>query len=160
MNIRHSVRIWATALAALTPLAAWAQLTVTDNFTGGSSSNNWQSFNGACLTAGNNTGNIPACYELAYYGGQQLVGGVTGTLPDPAGSGALRFTNGYPGGYDQNGAIVSNFTFPTGEGLHVTFTTVTYRGDSGRARKDGADGMSFFLMNGASPPGIGAFGGR
>jgi type IV pilus assembly protein PilY1 len=159
MNIRHSVRIWATALAALTPVAAWAQLTVSDNFTGGSSSNNWQAFNGACLTAGNNTGNIPACYGLAYYGGEQLVGGYTGLLPDPAGNGALRFTNGRPGGYDQNGAIVSNFTFPTGEGLHVTFTTVTYRGDSGGAGGDGADGISFYLMDGSKPPGIGAWGG-
>jgi len=137
MNTRHSVRIWAMALAALTPLAAWAQLTVSDNFTSGSSTNNWQAFNGACLTAGNNTGNIPACYGLAYYGGEQLVGGYTGLLPDPSGNGALRFTNGWPGGYGQNGAIVSNFTFPTGEGLHVTFTTVTYRGDSGGAGGDG-----------------------
>jgi len=80
-------------------------------------------------------------------------------LPDPSGNGALRFTNGRPGGYGQNGAIVSNFTFPTGEGLHVTFTTVTYRGDSGGAGGDGADGISFYLMNGASPPGIGAWGG-
>jgi type IV pilus assembly protein PilY1 len=159
MNTKLSACVCATVLTALAPAAAWAQLQIQDNFTGGSSTYNWQTFNGACLTAGNNTGNIPACVGLAYYGGEALVGGSTGTLPDPAGSGALRFTNGYPGGYDQHGAIVSNFTFPSGEGLHVTFTTVTYRGDSGGAGKDGADGMSFFLMNGASPPGIGAFGG-
>jgi type IV pilus assembly protein PilY1 len=159
MNAKSSVRLCATALIALAPAASWAQLQIQDNFTGGSSTYNWQTFNGACLTAGNGTGNIPACAGLAYYGGETLVGGVNGTLPDPAGNGALRFTNGYPGGYDQHGAIVSNFTFPSGEGLHVTFTTVTYRGDSGGAGKDGADGMSFFLMNGASPPGIGAFGG-
>jgi type IV pilus assembly protein PilY1 len=159
MNARFSVKIWATALATLTPVAAWAQLIVSDNFTGASSSNNWQAFNGACLTAGTNTGNIPACYGLAYYGGEQLVGGYSGLLPDPAGNGALRFTNGRPGGYGQNGAIVSNFTFPTGEGLHVTFTTVTYRGDSGGAGGDGADGISFYLMDGSKPPGIGAWGG-
>ena len=159
MNSRFTVRVCATALAALMPLAAWAQLVVSDNFTGGSSTNNWQAFNGACLTAGSNTGNIPACYGLAYYGGEQLVGGYNGLLPDPAGNGALRFTNGRPGGYGQNGAIVSNFTFPTGQGLHVTFTTVTYRGDSGGAGGDGADGISFYLMDGAKPPGIGAWGG-
>jgi type IV pilus assembly protein PilY1 len=159
MNAKSSVRLCATALVALAPATGWAQLQIQDNFTGAASTYNWQTFNGACLTAGNNTGNIPACYGLAYYGGETLVGGTSGTLPDAAGSGALRFTNGYPGGYDQHGAIVSNFTFPSGQGLHVTFTTVTYRGDSGGAGKDGADGMSFFLMNGASPPGIGAFGG-
>src|ERR1700686_3523034 len=159
MNAKLSARICATALVALTPAAAWAQLQISDNFTGGSSSFNWQSFEGACLTAGNGAGNIPACVGLPYYGGEQLVGGTSGLLPDAAGSGALRFTNGRPGGYDQHGAVVSNFTFPTGQGLHVTFTTATYRGDSGGAGGDGADGISFYLMDGAKPAGIGAFGG-
>ena len=159
MNAKFSVRIVAAALVALTPVAAWAQLQVKDTFTGAASTFNWQAFNGACLTAGNNTGNIPACSGLAYYGGEALVGGFSGALPDPVGNGALRFTNGFPGGYAQNGAIVSNFTFPTGQGLHVTFTTTTYRGDSGGAGKDGADGISFYLMDGAQPAGIGAWGG-
>ncbi len=159
MNAKFSARLCATALVALTPAAALAQLTIQDNFTGVTSTFNWQTFNGACLTAGNNTGNIPACYGLAYYGGEQLVGGTSGLLPDAAGSGALRFTNGRPGGYSQSGAIVSNFTFPTGQGLHVTFATATYRGDSGGAGGDGADGISFYLMDGAQPAGIGAFGG-
>ncbi|MFI4867928.1 MAG: pilus assembly protein [Steroidobacterales bacterium] len=159
MNANISARIGATVLVALTPVAAWAQLQVKDTFTGAASTFNWQAFNGACLTAGNNTGNIPACFGLSYYGGEQLVGGASGLLPDPVGNGALRFTNGSPGGYAQNGAIVSNFTFPTGQGLHVTFTTTTYRGDSGGAGKDGADGISFYLMDGAQPAGIGAWGG-
>src|SRR6202140_804596 len=159
MNAKLSARLCAATLVALTPVAAWAQLQIQDNFTGESSTFNWQSFNGACLTAGNNTGNIPACMGLGYYGGEQLVGGNGGLLPDPAGSGALRFTNGRPGGYNQRGAVVSNFTFPTGQGLHVTFTTATYRGDSGGAGGDGADGISFYLMDGAQPPGLGAFGG-
>jgi type IV pilus assembly protein PilY1 len=158
MNAKLSTRICATALVALTPAAAWAQLLIQDSFTGASTTYNWQSFNGACLTAGNNTGTIPACVGLPYYT-EALVGGATGTLPDAAGSGALRFTNGFPGGYAQNGAIVSNFTFPTSQGLHVTFTTATYRGDSGGAGNDGADGISFYLMDGAKPPGIGAWGG-
>ena len=52
-----------------------------------------------------------------------------------------------------------------GQGLHVTFKTVTYRGDSGGAGGDGADGISFYLMDGAVTPGsitwdgIGAWGG-
>ncbi|HXL97203.1 MAG TPA: PilC/PilY family type IV pilus protein [Steroidobacteraceae bacterium] len=159
MKANLSIRLYATALVALAPAAAWAQLQISDNFTGASSTFNWQSFHGACLTAGNNTGNIPACVGLGYFGGEQQVGGNSGLLPDPVGSGALRFTNGSPGGYNQNGAIVSNFTFATGQGLHVTFTTATYRGDSGGAGGDGADGISFYLMDGGKPAGIGAFGG-
>jgi type IV pilus assembly protein PilY1 len=159
MNAKFLVRVGATVLVALTPMAAWPQLVIQDNFTGAASTFNWQTFNGACLTAGNNTGNIPACYGLAYFGGEQLVGGTSGLLPDAAGQGALRFTNGSPGGYNQSGAIVSNFTFGTSQGLHVTFTTATYRGDSGGAGGDGADGISFYLMDGSKPAGIGAFGG-
>jgi type IV pilus assembly protein PilY1 len=75
------------------------------------------------------------------------VGGDNGTFPDPLGKGALRFTNGSPGGYAQNGAIVSTVPFSTGQGIAVTFKTVTYRGDSGGAGRDGADGISFYLMD-------------
>src|SRR5213078_3340881 len=47
----------------------------------------------------------------------------------------------------QNGAIVSTTPFPTGQGISVTFKTVTYLGDSGGAGGDGADGISFYLMD-------------
>jgi type IV pilus assembly protein PilY1 len=149
----------ALALAGL-PTLAWGQLVIQDNFTGASSSYNWKTFTGACLTAGDGTGSIPACVGLPYYGSETLVGGYGGTLPDPVGNGALRFTNGYPGGYAQAGSVISNFTYPSGQGLSVTFTTATYRGDSGGAGADGADGMSFFLTDGSNPPyDTGAFGG-
>ena len=117
-------------------------------------------FNGACLTAGNGSGTVPACVGLPYYT-ETLVGGATGVLPDPVGQGALRFTNGYPGGYHQNGAIVLSpaNAFPANSGVQVTFTTVTYRGDSGGAGGDGADGISFFLMDARQAPNLGAFGG-
>src|SRR6266516_2865870 len=98
---------WVAVLAGALGMAlcggAYAQVTVQDDFTGTSDTNNWKTFNGACLTAGNGTGNIPKCVGLPYYGSESLVGGATGTLPDAAGSGALRFTNGYPGGYHQSG---------------------------------------------------------
>ncbi|MFX7739803.1 hypothetical protein ABTJ99_20690, partial [Acinetobacter baumannii] len=67
------------------------------------------------------------------------------------GLGALRFTNGYPYGYHQNGAIVSAFTVPSGQGLEITFQTTTYLGDKGGAGKDGADGISFYLLDGCMP---------
>jgi len=159
------------ALAAVLPAAALAQLVIQEDMTGSTATQNWASFNGACLTAGNssNSSSIPSCLGLPYYAGQVQVGGQWGNLgspngtgtsqiPDPPGFGALRLTNGAPY-YHQNGAIVSNFTFPSNSGVQVTFKTVTYRGDSRGAAHDGADGISFYLMDGSQPPGIGAWGG-
>jgi type IV pilus assembly protein PilY1 len=170
----------ATCVALVAAAPGVAQV-VSEDFTGTYSPNNsnpWWYFNGACLTAGTSTsgpnpGTIPNCVSIAstYYN-QTLVGGDLGYLgsasapsspglgvSDPAGQGALRFTNGSPGGYAQNGAILSQNTFPTGAGVQVTFVSMTYRGNSGGGAHDGADGMSFFLMDGAQPPGLGAWGG-
>ncbi|WP_407275945.1 pilus assembly protein [Halothiobacillus sp. DCM-1] len=96
---------------------------ITDNFTGGQAQNPWVPLGYACLTAGDGGGTIPAC-----------------NLPqkDAVGSGALRLT---PAKNDQTGAILSNFTFPSTQGLQVTFTSYTYGGT-------GADGISFFLTDG------------
>jgi type IV pilus assembly protein PilY1 len=67
--------------------------------------------------------------------------------------GALRFTNaggnGSTVGQHQNGAIVSNFTFPSDQGLSITFKTVTYHGDN--QGNHGADGISFYLLDGCMP---------
>ncbi|MGH8314728.1 MAG: pilus assembly protein PilY, partial [Steroidobacterales bacterium] len=162
---RTSAALAALLIAGL-PGIACSQQVIQDNFTGAASSFDWRSFNGACLTAGNGTGTIPACVGLPYYQGQTLFGGYSGTLPDPVGNGALRFTNGnnsgsgFANGYNQAGGVISDFTFPSGQGLQITFTTMTYRGNSGGAGGDGADGISFFLMDGIySPYDLGAFGG-
>jgi type IV pilus assembly protein PilY1 len=140
---------------------AQAQLIINDTLTGAASSYNWKALNGACLTAGNGTGTIPACSGLPYYNGKILVGGTSGRLPDIAGQGALRLTNGDVtsggNGNNQTGAVVSNFTFPTNQGLQVTFTTVSYGGNGYNGT--GADGISFFLMDGARTPSVGALGG-
>jgi len=144
------------ALLLLYQVSARA-VVIQDDLTQASAQLNWRALNGACLTAGDNTGTVPACSGLAYYIGDPnaLSGGATGTLPDVAGSGALRFTDWY----SQNGAVVSNFTFPANQGVNVIFTTVTYLGDSGGAGRDGADGIGFFLMDGAKDPNLGAWGG-
>ena len=116
-------------------------------------------------------GQIPGCTTIAtsYYGtnlvgGQNGVGGGAQTLPDPVGQGALRFTNGSllsgasygcpasgpgDGGCHENGGVVFATPFPTGQGVSITFKTVTYRGNSGGqdGASDGADGISFFLMD-------------
>jgi type IV pilus assembly protein PilY1 len=170
MRSKLLIVVYASAMALLSQRSQ-AQTAYSEDFTGAATANQWYFFNGACLTAGSaaaptSPGQIPACTSIksSYYG-ENLVGGQNGvsgsaqTLPDPAGSGALRFTNGAPGGYHQNGAIVSSDAFDSGKGVQITFNTVTYRGDSGGAGKDGADGISFYLMDGSQPAGIGAWGG-
>ena len=195
--IRKTLIVVATVTlgVALTSISQ-AQTTaaiVSEDFTGQKTSQPWYFFNGACLPAGTSTdtatqpGTVPSCVTVlsSYYTLQSdkdpaLVGGNSGYLgssskptditkqqADPDGKGALRFTNGYPYGHNQSGAIVSGGDpFPTSQGVQVTFKTLTYRGDkggngaSGAAHSnDGADGMSFFLMDGSQAAGLGAFGG-
>ncbi len=186
---KTSLAAIAAAASILAPLVALGQAatTFTDNFSGVSATNSWNALGGACLTAGNNTGTIPACVGNSYYTSSQAwIGGATGTLPDTSGQGALRLTNGCTGtgcgtgdfnhGYRQAGAIISNTTYSTGDGLQITFKTFTYEGNtggngggSGIDGHDGADGISFFLLDGTvAPPyvtgsgnqfDVGAFGG-
>src|SRR5574337_138139 len=167
---RFRLALLAPLLAACALLAptARAQLVVSDTLNGAASSYNWASVNGACLTAGNNTGSIPACSGLSYYSGKTLVGGVTGRLPDPVGQGALRLTNGDTttggNGNNQTGAVVSNFTFPSNQGVQVTFSTVTYGGNgytnTPLGQQSGADGITFYLADGPTPPTVASFAGR
>lgn len=146
---RHVLVGVACFCLAILSLTANAQTTnvVQDTFTGASANLNWASFNGACLTAGNGTGTIPACNTLAYYSGQTQTG-LTNNA-DTVGNGALRLTNGCASTcyYDQNGAIISTTPFSSGEGIQVTFTTYTYGGDNSGGH--GADGIGFYLINGA-----------
>lgn len=115
---------------------------IVDNFMGAAAQNDWKALDYACMTAGNNSGTIPAC----------------SSPQDTVGYGALRLT---PAQNNQTGAIVSNFTFPSNQGLQITFTTYTYGGDSGGQAQDGADGISFFLTDGnqAVPSTAGGLGG-
>jgi type IV pilus assembly protein PilY1 len=156
----HLRSLLALALGSIS-LGAQAQLVINDTLTKGSSSYDWKPLNGACLTAGDGTGSIPACTGLAYYSGKTLVGGTGGRLPDVSGSGALRLTNGDTttgsNGNNQTGSVVSNFTFPSTEGIAVTWTSVSYGGNNYSGT--GADGITFFLSDGAYSPTIGAFGG-
>lgn len=161
MNNKTIVAVALTLMCAGVVPAARAQSTYTENFTGTTTTNSWYFLNGACLTMGTaaaSTAANPACAGLAYYinkGDPNLIGGNTGTLPD-TGSGALRFTNKF----NENGAILSNFNFPLStQGLAVSFTTVTYDGNSGGTGGDGADGISFFLQDATYPADVGAFGG-
>ncbi len=155
-----------SAILGFHGLAAATEQAIQDTLTGASTKFDWVSLNGACLTAGDGTGTIPACVGLAYYNGKTLVGGTSGRLPDVAGSGALRLTNGDTttgtNGNNQTGAVVSNFTFGTQDGIQVTWTSVSYGGNNYNGT--GADGISFFLSDGGTsaspnPPTVGALGG-
>ena len=135
-----------------------AAVTLEDNFTGTSSTLDWTALEGACLTAGDNSGTIPACKGLGYYGSQQQTG-LTNNADSP-GYGALRLTNGCANGtcyYHQAGAIISNTTYPTNDGVQVTFTTYTYGGDNQGGH--GADGIGFYLIDGTQAANLGAWGG-
>ena len=161
------------ALAVLVPLTAQAQSSISEDFTTDTTSQAWWFFNGDCLTASNKVGvqpsvtvnngvvsavtangTVPGCTTIqsSYYNksaGEVLTGGASNpaSFPDAQNSGALRFTNGYPYGKSENGGIVFANPFPTGQGVSITFKTVTYLGDSGGGGGDGADGISFYLMD-------------
>ncbi|QTD46270.1 PilC/PilY family type IV pilus protein [Ottowia testudinis] len=170
----------AIAVFLMCALSAANAVVIEDKLTGKSSSYKWVPVNGACLTAGDGSvkSSIPGCVGLPYYTSRNsfLVGGHYGRLgsysgyeatPDPDGKGALRLTNGDisrdgTNGNNQTGAVVSDFTFPTNEGINVTFTTVTYGGNNYQGK--GADGISFMLLDAAKSPSVdasilGAFGG-
>jgi len=190
--LRNRLSLLAIALFCgfLAATAAHAQVLISEDFDTNTTNNAWYFFNGACLTASSaaatsNPGTPPGCTAIgSTYYNENLVGGYNGaagdaqTLPDPLGDGALRFTNGCipsssggcsNGGHSQNGAIISSGVYSTSAGLDITFKTLSYRGDSGGDASDGADGMSFFLMDAsiataaelASNPGdaIGSWGG-
>src|ERR1700733_12775333 len=144
-----------------------------EDFTSATTTNTWHAFNGACLPAGTDatSSSVPGCTSIltSYYGipkqngawagDTYLVGGTYGFLgsttspatPDPNGSGALRFTNGAPQGFYEKGAIVSDATLGTSAGVQITFKTLTYLGSATGSGQDGADGISFYLMDGCMP---------
>src|ERR1700744_1740401 len=106
-NMKRTLSVLAT-LAIGSSAHAQAVLTVSDDFTQTSAQNNWATFDGACLTAGNGSGGVPACIGRPHFQGQTLVGGTSGTLPDTGGSGALRLTNGFTQGHGSGFAFGFN----------------------------------------------------
>lgn len=149
----------AFALAGVLVAGAAGATTYSDNFTGGAATQKWIALSDACLTAGTLTGEssetnpiIPGCNGRNDTNGDPLP-------TDPTDQGALLLT---PAVNSQTGAILSDFTFPMSQGLQVTFTTYSYGSTSnGAPAHIGADGITFFLMDGTKPvPGdTGATGG-
>jgi type IV pilus assembly protein PilY1 len=183
MNTKYLMAGSIIVLALLAARRSDAQTVFSEDFTGTTTTNSWYFFRGACLTASSaNAGtspskSLPGCtsssLKSAYYFGENQVGGTAGvsgnaqTLPDlptvvngvTTQTGALRFTNGYPYGNNEGGAIVSATPFGTSNGVQITFKSVTYRGDSGGGVGDGADGISFFMIDGSVAPSTGSEGG-
>ncbi len=78
--------------------------------------------------------------------------GLEGTGQDAEGFGVLRLTDNSG---SQSAFAINNTPFPSGAGLKITFDLFAYGGNN-----NGADGFSFFLIDGtASPTTAGAFGG-
>lgn len=146
-RLKHISLLLVTISCSLTP-RLHAALTITENFSGTNTTNKWfipnppnGTDNTVCLTAGNNTN----------LGNATTAGSPKKctTVTDNEGEGALRLTSAQTW---QTGAIISDFTFPTNEGVEISFTTYTYGGS-------GADGITFFLTDGDAPLSLGAHGG-
>lgn len=73
-----------------------------------------------------------------------------GTLADPIGQGALRLTGA---SQSQGSFVIYNQPISAASGLSITFNLFSYGGN-------GADGISFFLIDGAANPTVGGAPGR
>ncbi|MBD1850818.1 DUF4347 domain-containing protein [Leptolyngbya sp. FACHB-711] len=84
--------------------------------------------------------------------------GNPGELLDPDGAGVLRLTNAT---FDQAGFVLYNQPISSSAGLNITFDMFQWGGTSRNGLPPGADGISFFLIDGSTPysTNAGAFGG-
>jgi uncharacterized repeat protein (TIGR01451 family) len=83
--------------------------------------------------------------------GPGIIPGVVGGPVDPAGSGALRLTSANE---NQAAFVIYNSPISSADGLKVTFDLFAYNGSIG------ADGLSFFLIDGTTTPtAAGGYGG-
>jgi len=142
MFAKYTMKLACLACGLLVLGAAHAQTRYVENFSGVNTQLNWKALGQACLTAGGNGSNDAGTYT----GIRTCTTSPTASI-DPPGFGVLRLT---PAAQQQTGAILSYFTFPTNEGLQITFTTYTYGGDMGGvAGGNGADGIVFMLTDGS-----------
>ncbi len=153
----HAAAVCPSTAPVPLPSTSTSTNDIEENFTCPLTRYNWETYD-ACLTASktavtttNNdpwyaSGSVPLCNSSTDPFGTAQLGGVNGSLPDPAGQGALRLTND---GNNEHGAILSLTPFDSSNGVNITFITVTYEGDSGGQGQDGADGMGFYLLDGS-----------
>src|SRR5271154_5814453 len=121
------------AFAADSPTAQGVSLLYSQDFAGTSTqAGDWIAGGKACLTAakGKVTGGIPGC------------GAKT---PDKAGSGALSLTGN---GENESGFVLYQHPLTAGQGADIQFDMYQYHS----LKAHGADGLSFFLVDGSASP--------
>jgi uncharacterized repeat protein (TIGR01451 family) len=124
-----------------------------------------------CLTASQDTTNTVSNSNVIASNIPGCAPGLSG-LPntgDATGTGALRLTSNRRGyvadgrtiaGQGERGSFIIDSAFPREDGLVVEFDFFIYNGDTNSGGDPSADGLSFFLLDGATTnPTPGAFGG-
>lgn len=99
-------------------------------------------------------GTLPPCLTAT---GLSVQGSIPNcsTTSDPPGAGVLRLT---PSTTNQRGFVFYDYAIPSNQGLIITFDYFAY--GSGTTPRSGADGVTFFLLDGnTTTPGLGATGG-
>jgi FtsP/CotA-like multicopper oxidase with cupredoxin domain len=113
--------------------AAASGTLLSESFTGAATTPSaWSVFGPVCLTAGTGTTpatSVPACKTKA--------------PQDPAGQGALQLTSN---AVSLNAMLVTKSSFPTANGLQVTFTDYAFN-----SAGIGGDGMTFFFTDASQP---------
>ena len=134
-------------------------LAIEEDFTKGQTKNKWlmPDASGGVSSDSSRSATNKACLTARTAGAKTASPTVAGTpgkcdVYDPDGKGALRLT---PADKVQVGGIVSDFTFPTNEGVDISFITYTWS----NVASTGADGMSFYLADGSRPATMGGAGG-
>jgi Domain of unknown function DUF11 len=120
-------------IAPATELAQGTNVLYTQDFAGTSTqAGDWISGGSACLTAasGKIAGGIPACDWKS---------------PDKPGSGALRLTGNSK---NETGFALYQHPLTTGKGANIQFDLYQYKA----LKNAGADGISFFLVDGTASP--------
>ncbi|MFD7643045.1 hypothetical protein ACFV4P_20590 [Kitasatospora sp. NPDC059795] len=126
------------------PRAGSGTLLVSETFTGATADPAFVATQGACLTGAptapppvGNPHPLPGCPDAG-----------TGPVPpnNAAPHGYLRMTDA---GHDRTAAVLYERPLPAHEGMQVSFEQWQYGGDPAEPRP--ADGISFFLVDGAAP---------
>jgi hypothetical protein len=98
----------------------WAATLLVEPFTGATTATGWTRFGTdpatGCLTVSGASGSVPSCPA-----GER--GGLSGTLPDPAGQGVLRLTSD---DFGRRGFVIFGTPFATANGLVITFDLFAY----------------------------------
>ena len=129
-------------VAPATPSGPSAHVLYSEDFTGTNTEpGHWLAGGNACLTGG--TGPDPSG-----------VSGCTSKTPDKAGSGALRLTGN---SNNETGFVLYQSPLDTGQGADIRFDMYQYHS----LKAVGADGISFFLVDGTATPTVpGQYGGN